>query len=290
MRFSMLFLISLLLQAKCAVAQQDWVQRDLRGLELAPAPAGQPAPCARLWLEERTWTLQPGNQTMIGVYGNLIRTHPLATSVEECRFSSKPTKPMVFAMRSWNVASTAKQGSAWEMRASPIGATGDQLDTNLESFTTKLWLSTDRLIDSATTAEASERLEFRRPGPPPADLNAAATEILESLYSGGCARTMAGALDAELPAQQSAEMVAAICDLRRRMVALGGPLVSIAIGDVTVIDRAAAAVVRSRNAQGWSNETYYLVEFMTNLEKQQVPADALFTKEGGRWHLVRLWF
>ena len=273
-----------------ALASERWVQADLRGLEFAPPPANEPSPCARLWIEERQWTIEETPSALVGIYGNVVRSQPLGTTTDVCQFQSAPAKLSVFSIRTWNISSANRDGHAWLVRAEPNDKRGDPLGLPHEPFSTKLWLSENGLVDSFLGLEAPDHLEFRRPGGVPPDLNAAARDVLEGLYSGKCAQIMSDAIDASLPVERSSQMVAAICELRRRMTSIGGNLVSVSIGDITRFDRAAAAVVDRRDAQGWDDRTIYLVEFTTNLERQRIPGDALFAREAGRWKLVRLWF
>src|SRR6476620_29451 len=118
---------------------QDWIETDIKGLEFAPAPPDQPSPCARLWIEERTWKIADTQAGLMGVYGNSLRTLPLASTLDTCRFASQPATPLAFSARIWKIVKATRDGSAWSVHAEPLGATGDQLGLKLDPFSTKLW-------------------------------------------------------------------------------------------------------------------------------------------------------
>jgi hypothetical protein len=287
MMMFLLLLLILLLAVPSQGRAQEWIETDLRGLEVAPGPDGRPNSCARLWIEERTWSLSVMAGGPAGSYMNRMYTVPLTLGLS-CRFLSNPATPMALNFRTWKIVHAFPDGSLWKVRAEPIGVTGVPLDLPFEPFSTHLWVHGERLIDSATNGDDSERLEFRRPGLPPEELRQAAQSTLESLNSGACARVLADIANPLEPPELSSAKLAGMCDLYRRMASLGGGFVSVTLGNITTLDRVPVALLQHNPfAQGLQSRTVYLVDYTTNFAQQAVPASALFTKEGERWRLVR---
>jgi hypothetical protein len=69
--------------SEASAPRGEWYNTDLRGLE-------QSGTCARLWLEERTYAMLPGNAgRFTGVYRNVVRATPVGPPSfnPSCRYS-----------------------------------------------------------------------------------------------------------------------------------------------------------------------------------------------------------
>jgi len=258
----------------------EWRQTDLRGIEVTSGGA-----CARLWIEERGYLVEPiGAGRFGGAYRNTIRAMPLSASsfAPSCRFEGPAQSSVANQTRLWQVLVTVQGERDWRVRAEPGPGSGDLRAFSTEEFETTLTARNGTLVDGS--GQQSRNLTFHRPAQESIRGRKLLEDTLRRLYAGGCLEVMAALT-------QRADGIAEVCSLRRQMSDAQGSLIAITVDDEVPFDRVPAALLHPANqTDGLTDQQGVLFAFTSIFEASRMAGSAILFGEGEHWRVVMLWF
>ena len=259
----------------------EWHHADIRGIEAVPGGT-----CARLWLEERTYSIVPnGESRFMGTYFNMIRAAPVGVPSfsPDCRFPAPAENPVASQFRGWSIVGDKPSAQTWRVRAEPGPPGGELRVFESKPFETSLYRRGELLVDSTGAYDDPEKtFLFRPPGPPPAAARAALEDTIRRLTGGGCLEVMSKLAPMNNVAQE-------MCALRQRVTQIAGSLLSISVDEATEFDRVPVGFPRAPS-NSYRRQRGVFFSFDGQYENQKVPGHAVVFEEEGAWNVVLLWF
>ena len=243
----------------------EWRSVDIQRLETIPNY------CARVWIEEREWTLQKKGSGVAGTYEHTVRALPLGepSRKPECEWPKNLADPEWTLRRLWNVSVKADV-DAWNVEGRPE-------QKAYGAFKTVIHLR-DGLLLSENSATGEPRV-FRRDSTVSGDALKSLEDAIAKLYDGGCVDVIRALGFQPDQAEKS-------CETRGKYSAHTGAYRSLRVVSATEFDRVPASFPANSALRPRHGVIY---DFVAVYERTETRGSAILYETDGSWRLAMLW-